>query len=220
MREKVDRILEIISRLDRKERVNPEFLAKKLRVSTRTIYRDLELISSAHFPIYYDRAGKTYRFLEGFSLRRLNLSKEEIRILLLSRRLFTRLAEPSKRAADKVLEKFMESGESQLKLDFDEAMGFDYSPHFMGPAGGKAGEVVVKLDKAVSHSILKKKWHPSQEVEELKSGDVIIRFKNTTYQEIKPWIYSWIPYCEVIRPRQLRELVKKELKQASRLYQH
>jgi predicted DNA-binding transcriptional regulator YafY len=120
MAEKLGRVLEIISRLDRQERVNPEFLAKKLGVSIRTIYRDLELISSAHFPIYYDRAGKTYRFLKGFSLRRLNLSKEEIRILLLSQRLFTRLAEPFKRAADKLLKKLMESGESQLKLDFDK----------------------------------------------------------------------------------------------------
>lgn len=220
MAEKVGRILEIISQLDRKERVNPELLAKKLRVSTRTIYRDLELISSARFPIYYDRAGETYRFLEGFSLRRLNLNKEEIRTLILSRRLFTRLTGPSRRAIDKILENLMEGGKSQLKLDFNKHWGIGSSSHFMGPAGGKGEEVVVKLNKAVSHTIVKKKWHPSQEIEELKSGDVIIRFKNTTYQEIKPWIYSWIPYCEVIKPRRLRELVKQELKQAGRLHQH
>ncbi|UCD83789.1 MAG: HTH domain-containing protein [Deltaproteobacteria bacterium] len=118
MEDKVERILEIISRLGRKEKVNPELLAKKLGVSTRTIYRDLEFISTAHFPIYYDRPGKTYRFREGFSLRRLNLNKEDIRLLIMGQLLFTRLAEPLKKAVDKLLEKLLESGESQLKLNF------------------------------------------------------------------------------------------------------
>ena len=118
MEDKVGRILEIIGRLGRNEKVNPELLAKKLGVSTRTIYRDLEFISNAHFPIYYDRPGKTYRFREGFSLRRLNLNKEDIRALITSQLLFTRLADPFKRAVDKLLKKLMESGENQLKLNF------------------------------------------------------------------------------------------------------
>ena len=120
MAEKVRRILEIINRLERKEKVNPVLLANKLRVSTRTIYRDLESINGAHFPIYYDHPGKTYRFREGFSLRRLNLSKEDLRVLIMSRLLFTRLAEHFKQEADNLLKKLMESGESQLKLNFDK----------------------------------------------------------------------------------------------------
>jgi len=60
------------------------FEALKTRVdderppSTRTLRRYLATLSEAGFPWYYDRAAGTYRFESGYSLRRLELSGNEL----------------------------------------------------------------------------------------------------------------------------------------------
>ncbi len=43
--------------------------------STRSLRRYLAVLSDAGFPWYFDRTTSTYRFAEGYSLRRLNLSQ-------------------------------------------------------------------------------------------------------------------------------------------------
>ena len=43
--------------------------------STRSLRRYLAVLSDAGFPWYFDRTSSTYKFAEGYSLRRLNLSQ-------------------------------------------------------------------------------------------------------------------------------------------------
>jgi predicted DNA-binding transcriptional regulator YafY len=45
---------------------------------TRSLRRYLALLSEAGFPWYFDRASGTYRFADGYSLRRLNLTQREL----------------------------------------------------------------------------------------------------------------------------------------------
>jgi predicted DNA-binding transcriptional regulator YafY len=55
--------------------------------STRSLRRYLAVLSDAGFPWYFDRATSTYRFAEGYSLRRLNLSQRELLGLVTLKRL-------------------------------------------------------------------------------------------------------------------------------------
>jgi len=55
--------------------------------STRSLRRYLAVLSEAGFPWYFDRASSTYRFAEGYSLRRLNLSQRELLGLVTLKRL-------------------------------------------------------------------------------------------------------------------------------------
>jgi predicted DNA-binding transcriptional regulator YafY len=48
------------------------------RPSTRSLRRYLAVLADAGFPWYFDRATNTYRFSEGYSLKRLELSNSEL----------------------------------------------------------------------------------------------------------------------------------------------
>ncbi len=83
---KFNRLLYILNKLDQREKVRASELAKELEVSERTIYRYINSLIEAGFPIYYDRDKKSYSFTENFSLRRALLQTEEALILALARK--------------------------------------------------------------------------------------------------------------------------------------
>ncbi len=83
---KFDRLLYILNKLDRRERVRVPELAQELEVSERTVYRYLNSLMEAGFPIYYDKERRTYAFTQNFSLRRALLETEEILVLTLARK--------------------------------------------------------------------------------------------------------------------------------------
>src|SRR5262245_65594730 len=49
-------------------RWGPEDLAKEVECSERTIYRDIEILSAAGIPVFFDKAIQSYRVTEGFWL--------------------------------------------------------------------------------------------------------------------------------------------------------
>lgn len=53
-------------------RWGPEDLAKEIECSTRTIYRDVEVLSAAGVPISFDKAVQAYRVPPGFRFSRLD----------------------------------------------------------------------------------------------------------------------------------------------------
>jgi predicted DNA-binding transcriptional regulator YafY len=79
---------------------------------------------------------------------------------------------------------------------------------------GEMVDVVLRFDKPYMHLIQRKKWHDSQKEKKLKDGRLEVSFKVSGLEDIKYWIYRWIPHVEVVSPRELKEIIKKELKQA------
>jgi predicted DNA-binding transcriptional regulator YafY len=53
-------------------RWGPDDLAKEIECSTRTIYRDVEILSAAGIPITFDKATQAYRVPQGFRLGNLD----------------------------------------------------------------------------------------------------------------------------------------------------
>lgn len=75
---KADRLLYLINLIKSNQSLTSKDLAEKCRVSERTIFRDLNSLASATFPLYHDHG---YRFLEGTFLPTLNLTDEELSLL-------------------------------------------------------------------------------------------------------------------------------------------
>jgi predicted DNA-binding transcriptional regulator YafY len=75
---KTERLLYLINLIKSHHNQTSKELAEKCKVSERTIFRDLNSLASATFPIYYD---KGYRFMEGAFLPTLNLTDEELSTL-------------------------------------------------------------------------------------------------------------------------------------------
>ncbi len=78
---------------------------------------------------------------------------------------------------------------------------------------GQERKVVLQFSREVSALILRKpKWHEGEEREILPDGSVKLSFTVSGLEEIRWWIYSWIPYVKIIEPMELKEIVREELR--------
>ncbi len=108
---KLNRLLYLLNRLDGAGvRVQKE--AREMDVTERTIQRDLRDIEMGGFPIYKAAPG-VYKFIEGFSLKKMDLTDKEASLLLMMQELIApfgkRFQEPFERLRQRILREPEES---------------------------------------------------------------------------------------------------------------
>jgi len=81
--------------------------------STRSLRRYLAVLSEAGFPWYFDRNSSTYKFAEGYSLRRLNLSQRELLGLVTLKRLGSSLGGTLSAYIDETTAKLLQSSDQR-----------------------------------------------------------------------------------------------------------
>jgi predicted DNA-binding transcriptional regulator YafY len=82
---KADRLLILLLLLQTRGRVTAQTLAKRLEVSERTIYRDLEALSLAGVPVYAERGpGGGWQLLEDYRTNLTRLTEAEVNTLFMS----------------------------------------------------------------------------------------------------------------------------------------
>ena len=82
---KINRLLEIVTILLNRETVTAKELADRFDVSARTIYRDIDALSSAGVPVYTNKGNSGgISLLEDYTLNKTLLSKNESEGLLLA----------------------------------------------------------------------------------------------------------------------------------------
>ena len=75
---KINRLFEIVYLLLQKDRITASELADRFEVSTRTIYRDVDMLSSAGIPIYMNKGrGGGISLLPNFVLDKSVLTEED-----------------------------------------------------------------------------------------------------------------------------------------------
>jgi predicted DNA-binding transcriptional regulator YafY len=95
-----------------------------------------------------------------------------------------------------------------LKEDLIHSWGIDYDKENV--------EVTVRFAEKVADYILRKdKWHPSEKRKILPSGEVELSFTVSGVNEIRRWIYAWVPNVEVIEPAWFRDRLRKEFTEAA-----
>ena len=77
-------------------------------------------------------------------------------------------------------------------------------------------EVVIRFDAFAADYIREKRWHPSQQLRELKDGGVELRLKLSSLGEIQRWILGWGGSAQVLKPP---ELIRSVREAASRIIQ-
>jgi predicted DNA-binding transcriptional regulator YafY len=121
-------------------------------------------------------------------------------------------------AVDRIL------GIKERYLYFKPEADFDLKEHLShswGIIDGEKVQVIVRFGTAISEYILrKKKWHPSENRRLLPDGTVELTFTVAGTDEIKRWIYSWLPNVEVLEPESLRKQVQKELAESALTHSH
>ncbi|MCY3763743.1 MAG: WYL domain-containing protein [Gemmatimonadetes bacterium] len=75
-------------------------------------------------------------------------------------------------------------------------------------------EVAVRFSEEQAPYIRERIWHPSQELEELPDGRVVLRLRAGGFFEIRSWVLSFGAAAEVLQPEELREGVREEMRAA------
>ena len=70
-------------------------------------------------------------------------------------------------------------------------------------SGQGAFKVAIRFNASAAPYIREKRWHPSQEVRELKNGSVELRLHLSSLGEIERWVLGWGGNAVVLRPPEL-----------------
>jgi len=90
----------------------------------------------------------------------------------------------------------------------------DFEGTFGDVVDGDPVEVVLIFDSGTKPYVLRKKWHANQQEKVLKDGRLELRFTVNGLEGIRPWIYRWLSYVEVVAPKDLKMIMKEELESA------
>jgi proteasome accessory factor B len=63
--------------------------------------------------------------------------------------------------------------------------------------------VVIRFDQFAAGYIREKRWHPSQQLRDLKGGGAELRMKLSSLAEVQRWVLSWGGHAIVISPKEL-----------------
>lgn len=80
-------------------------------------------------------------------------------------------------------------------------------------------EIELRFSAAVSKRVQEAIWHPSQRLVSLPDGGCRLILRVPSLVEVLPWIRSWGPDVEVLRPGSLRQLLSREAAKAVEIYQ-
>jgi predicted DNA-binding transcriptional regulator YafY len=83
---------------------------------------------------------------------------------------------------------------------------------------GEAADVTIRFDEYQARWIRERRWHPTQEVEELPGGGLILRLRAGGLDEIKRWVMSYGGHAEVLGPPELRAVVAQEVGKLAEIY--
>jgi proteasome accessory factor B len=79
-------------------------------------------------------------------------------------------------------------------------------------AGEGKFEVVLRFTPRAADYIREKKWHPSQQLLDLKDGGVELKMKLSSLSEVERWILSWAGEATALQPRELVQMVNQSAK--------
>ena len=96
---------------------------------------------------------------------------------------------------------------------FERSQKFSLEERLRDSFGVHSGEgkyvVVIRFNVRVADYIREKKWHESQQLRDLKGGEVELCLRLSSLVEIERWVLGWGGDAKVVKPRELTEAVKR-----------
>ena len=117
---KINRLIETVLVLLQKDSITAKELAARFHVSARTIYRDVEILSSSGIPVHMDKGyGGGISIMDQYKLPKTLLSEEERRNLLFALQAFRATDDPnSERTLSKLTSLFQMNTANWITIDF------------------------------------------------------------------------------------------------------
>ena len=83
---------------------------------------------------------------------------------------------------------------------------------------GEVINVAIRFDEYQARWIRERRWHPTQRIEALLDGGLLVRFRAGGVDEIKRWAMSYGAHAEVLEPPELRAAVAEEVGKLAETY--
>ena len=77
--------------------------------------------------------------------------------------------------------------------------------------GDNRYEIEVLFSREAADSVIETVWHRTQQIHRHENGEVTLTFVVDGLNEIVRWVLGWAGKCRVIRPAELKDLVKTRL---------
>lgn len=142
-------------------------------------------------------------YAAGFSIYAVGFCKEKNHLVTLK-------IERIKKVEIKV-DKFTPPETFDPELLFKDAWGIWY-------ADGEPQEVVLRFSTRVADRVRETVWHKSQIMKTTSEGKVLFRVIIAEPLEMVPWIRGWGSDCEVLAPKDLRQLMCEEVRKMGEIY--
>lgn len=84
---------------------------------------------------------------------------------------------------------------------------------------GRPVRIKVRFARAAAHVVKERIWHPSQEIREQRSGDIVVTLEVPVNYEVISWILGFGSAAEVLEPPELRKRIRDEHLSAAKTYQ-
>lgn len=126
----------------------------------------------------------------------------------------------------KAMRTFLLSRASNLELQnetFQIPKDFSVGDYLWSSFGiwSKSGdhEVAIKVLPRLADYVSENVWHPTQTIEQMEDGSIVVRFRLGSLEEISQWILSWGDQAEALEPPELREVLRERAKAVLRFYE-
>lgn len=86
-------------------------------------------------------------------------------------------------------------------------------------ADGEPHEVALRFGPRVAKRVQETQWHHSQRTEVQLDGSVLWTAQILEWKELLPWVRSWGPDVQALRPEALQQALKREARKLAGLYQ-
>lgn len=81
-----------------------------------------------------------------------------------------------------------------------------------------AQRIRIQFTSNVAYLVKERRWHPSQTVDILEDGSVVMNLLTGGMDEVASWVLSWAEDAKVLEPQALIEVVKARLARARKNY--
>jgi predicted DNA-binding transcriptional regulator YafY len=109
-----------------------------------------------------------------------------------------------------------------LNQSFEPLPHFDAAQRVADMLGAEAGDevlqVAIRFNDYQASFMRDREFHPSQQIEELPDGGLILRFQTSSWGEVTRFILQYGSNAEVLEPADLREEIAQEVRAMARLY--
>jgi proteasome accessory factor B len=101
-----------------------------------------------------------------------------------------------------------------LETRFERPKNFSVDKYLKGSfgvfSGGELQTVKIRFDAFAARLVKEKRWHHSQQIRDLKNGEIEVTFELSSFVEIVPWILGWGRHARAVAPKELVAEVSRE----------